>query len=44
MRIRGATSDLESAGLDTDGMASSVSELREEIMALTGVDIMIDDD
>ena len=44
MRIRGATTDLESAGEDVSGMASSVSELREEILALTGgkVDVMID--
>lgn len=44
MRIRGAATDLENAGLDTDGMAASVSELREEIMALSGVDIMLNDD
>ena len=45
MRIRGATIDLEAAGEDTSGMASSVSELREELLALTGqrVDIQIDD-
>ena len=43
MRIRGATTELENAGLETDGMAESTAKLREEIMALSGVDIMIDD-
>ena len=43
LRIRGAKSDLEEAGLETDGMADSVSKLRTEIQKLTGVDIMIDD-
>lgn len=42
MRLRGTKSELEEAGLDTDGMASSVSKLRDEIMALSGVDIMLD--
>lgn len=42
MRIRGATTDLENAGLDAEGMAESTAKLREEIMALSGVDIMID--
>lgn len=44
LRIRGAKTDLEEAGLDTDGMAASVSKLREELRALSGVDIMIDDE
>lgn len=49
LRIRGASVELEEAGLDTDGMATSVSNLRDEIKALTavngksGVDIMLDD-
>lgn len=43
MRIRGAKTELEEAGLETDGMAKSTSSLREEILALSGVDIMIDD-
>jgi TP901 family phage tail tape measure protein len=43
LRIRGAKSDLEDAGLETEGMAESTSKLRDEIKALTGVDIMIDD-
>lgn len=43
MRIRGAKTELEEAGLDTDGMAESTAKLREEIIALSGVDIMLDD-
>ena len=44
MRLRGSKTDLESAGLDADGMASSVSKLRDEIKSLSGVDIMENDD
>lgn len=43
MRIRGAKTELESAGLDTDNMAESVSKLRDEIQGLAGVDIMQDE-
>lgn len=43
LRIRGAKTELEDMGEDTDGMAESVSKLRDEIKALTGVDLMIDD-
>ena len=43
MRIRGAKTELEEAGLDTQGMATSTAKLREEIMKLSGVDIMLDD-
>ena len=45
MYIRAAKTEAEEAGISTDGMANSISELREEILALTGnkVDIMIDD-
>lgn len=43
MRIRGAKTELEDAGLETEGMAKSTAELRKEIKALSGVDIMIDD-
>ena len=43
MRIRGAKTELEEAGLETDGMVESTAKLREEVLALTGVDIMIDD-
>lgn len=44
MRLRGSKTDLESAGLDADGMATSVSKLRDEIKSLSGVDIMENDD
>ena len=40
MRIRGAKTELEEMGEDTSGMADSTAKLREEIMALSGVDIM----
>lgn len=45
MYIRAAKTEAEDAGIATDGMANSVSELREEILALTGnkVDIMLDE-
>lgn len=43
MRIRGAKTELEEAGLETDGMAQSTAELRKEILALSGVDIMLDE-
>lgn len=43
MRIRSTKSDMEAAGEDTEGMADSVSKLRSEVQALTGVDIMLDD-
>lgn len=42
MRIRGATTELEEAGLETDGMAESTAKLRQEIQALSGIDIMKD--
>ena len=40
MRIRGAKTELEDAGLETEGMVESTAKLREEILALSGVDIM----
>ena len=40
MRIRGAKTELEEAGLETDGMVESTAKLRSEILALSGVDIM----
>ena len=43
LRIRGAKADLESMGEETDGLASSTSKMREEIKALSGVDIMLDE-
>ena len=42
LRIRSAKADLENAGEDTEGMATSVSKLREQVKALSGVDIMLD--
>ena len=44
MYLRAAKTEAEAAGLETDGMASSVSSLRNEIQKLTGVDIMLNDD
>lgn len=43
MRIRAAKTELEEAGLETDGMAESIAQLRKEILALSGVDIMLDE-
>lgn len=45
MYLRAAKTEAEDAGESTDGMANSVSELREEILALTGnqVDIQLDE-
>ena len=45
MYLRAAKTEAEEAGIATDGMASSVSELRNEVLSLTGqkVDIMIDE-
>ena len=43
MRIRGAKTELEEAGLETEGMVSSTSELRDLIKSMTGFDIMVDD-
>lgn len=42
MRIRGAKTELEEAGLETDGMVASTAKLQAEIKALSGVDIMKD--
>lgn len=45
MYLRAAKTEAEEAGVETEGMANSVSELRGSIMKLTGnrVDIMQDD-
>lgn len=43
MRIRGATTELEEAGLETDGMLQSTSQLRDLIKQMTGFDIMKND-
>lgn len=40
MRIRGAETELLEAGESTEGMAESTAKLREEVMALSGIDIM----
>ena len=40
LRIRGAKTELESAGLDAEDMATSTSKLRKELEALTGVDML----
>lgn len=42
MRIRSAESDLQEAGLDTEGMVTSTAKLRKEVLALSGVDILKD--
>lgn len=44
LRLRGAKIELEEAGLDAEDMASSVSTLRDKLLALTDgkVDIMLD--
>lgn len=45
MYLRAAKTEAEEAGESTEGMANSISELRDEILALTGgkVDIQIDE-
>lgn len=43
LRIRGSKAELEEMGESTDGLASSSSKLREEIKALSGVDIMVNE-
>lgn len=43
MRIRGAVEELEDAGLETDGMTQSTSELNEMIKTMTGFSIFEDD-
>ena len=43
MYVRAAKTEAEEAGESTEGMADSVSKLRDEIMALTGVDIQLDE-
>lgn len=41
---RMATADLENMGESTDGMCDSASKLRDKIKALSGVDIMLDEE
>ena len=40
MRIRGAKTELEAAGEDTSDMVESVSKLREQVLDISGVDIL----
>ena len=40
LRIRGATAELEEMGEDTDTVATSTSQLRDLVKAITGFDIM----
>lgn len=44
MRLRATKTELEEAGEYTEGMANSVSELRDKVLALSGVDVMLDED
>ena len=43
LRIRGAKADLDDMGESTDDLSDSTSKMREELKALTGVDIMKDE-
>lgn len=43
MRIRSATSEIEEAGEDTDGMVESTADLQKMIKAMTGYDILEED-
>lgn len=40
MRIRGAKIELQQAGEDVEGMASSTAKLRDKIMGIAGIDIL----
>lgn len=44
MRIRGAVTELEEAGEDTDGLITSTAQLQSLVKGLTGFDIMKDKD
>ena len=43
LRIRSTKAELEMLGEDAEGAAESTSKLRQELLALTGVDIQIDE-
>lgn len=43
LRIRGAKTELQDMGEETDTMVESTSKLRDKIKAITGVDIMLDE-
>lgn len=42
-RLRGATSELEEMGEDTEGVITSTSKLRDIILSMTDFDIMVND-
>lgn len=42
-RIRGAKAELEEMGEDTTDLAQGTSKIRKDILALSGVDIMLDE-
>lgn len=44
LNLRGASAAVEEAGEDATGLVETVPKLREELKALTGVDIMLDED
>lgn len=44
MFLRASETEAEEAGIETDGMASSVSKLRDTVKSLAGVDIMANED
>lgn len=43
MRLRASKASMEEAGLETEGMAETTASLRKELMAISGVDIMLDE-
>ena len=43
MRLRSSKVEMENAGLETDGMAESTAKLQSKLKALTGVDIMLNE-
>ena len=43
MRLRGAKTELEEMGESTEGMVESTSKLQAKIQALTGFDVMTDE-
>lgn len=43
LRLRSTKTELEEMGEDAEGAAENVSKLREQMIALTGVDIQLDD-
>ena len=44
LRLRSTKTEIEEMGEDAEGAAENVSKLREQMLALTGVDIQLDDD